>query len=391
MDEHYDVVAVGGGPAGAMAAWKSAQAGAKTLLLERDREIGLPVRCAEAASTAWFECYFEPQEKFIANRIDAQEFVSPDGMAVVVEGDDKGVVLERKIFDAHIATMAAGAGADIATRADATGMERLENGWKLNVTHQGKPICIEARIVIASDGIESRVARWAGVKTALSLKDLESAAQYDMVNIEIENPHHLYYYFGNEIAPGGYCWVFPKADRRANVGIGVLASRATKKTAKELLDEFIGARFPRGKAVGFVTGGVPIARPLKELALDNLLIAGDAARIVDPLSGGGIEAALLSGALAGETAGRAVLKNRCGRNFLKTYSEILFGRIGKTLGINSRIKNIVQESSDDEYCRITDLARKAAPGKMSLLRMYTIIVRNDPILLLNLAKLLFQR
>ena len=391
MDERYDVVAVGGGPAGAMAAWKSATAGVKTLLLERDREIGLPVRCAEAASTAWFESYFKPEEKFVANRVDALEFVSPDGMSVVVEGDDKGVVLERKIFDAHIATLAARAGADIATRTDVTGMERLENGWKLNATHQGKPISFEARVVIASDGIESRVARWAGVDTALSLVDLESAVQYDMVNIEIENPHHLYYFLGNEIAPGGYCWVFPKGDHRANVGIGVLASRAAGKTAKELLDEFIGVRFPRGKAVGFVTGGVPLARPLKELALDNLLIAGDAARIVDPLSGGGIEAALLSGYLAGETAGEAVLTNRCGRNFLKTYSERLNGRIGKTLSINYRIKNLVQNSSDEEFCRVTSLARKAAPGKMSLLKMFTIFVRNDPTLLLDLPKLFIRK
>lgn len=390
MDERYDVVAIGGGPAGAMAAWKSAQAGVKTLLLERDREIGLPVRCAEAASTAFFECYFKPEEKFIANHIDAEEFVSPDGMAVVLKGDDKGVVLERKFFDAHIAALAAGAGADIATCADATGMERLENGWKLHATHQGRPIRFEARVVIAADGIESRVARWAGVDTVLSLDDLESAAQYDMVNIEIENPHHLYCYWGNEIAPGGYCWVFPKGDHRANVGIGVMASRAARKSAKELLDEFIGARFPGGKAVGFVTGGVPLARPLKELATDNLLIAGDAARIVDPLQGAGIEAALLSGYLAGETAGEAVLKNSCRRDFLKTYSERLYGRIGKTLGVNYRLKKIVQKLSDEEYCRVAGIARKAAPGKMSLLKMLTIIARNDPALLLDLPKLFAQ-
>ena len=391
MDERYDVVAVGGGPAGAMAAWKSAQAGVKTLLLERDREIGLPVRCAEATSTACFECYFEPEEKFIANHIDAEELISPDGMAVVVEGDDKGVVLERKIFDAHIAALAAGAGADIATCADATGMQRLENGWKLNATHRGTPIRLEARVVIAADGIESRVARWAGVATALALDDLESAAQYDLVNIEIENPHHLYCYFGNEIAPGGYCWVFPKGDHRANVGIAVLASRAAGKTAKELLDEFIAARFPTGKAVGFVTGGVPIARPLRDLAIDNLLIAGDAARIVDPLQGAGIEAALLSGFLAGETAGEAVLKSRCEKSFLKTYSERLYGRIGKALGINYRIRQVVQNLSDDEYGRIAGLASKAAPRKMTLLKMFTFIARNDPTLLLDLPKLLLQR
>lgn len=391
MDERYDVVAVGGGLAGAMAAWKSAQAGVKTLLVERDREIGLPVRCAEAAYTPWFEGYFRPEEKFISNRVEALEFVSPDGMSIVVEGDDKGVVLERKIFDAHIATLAARADANIATRTDVTGMERLENGWKLSATHQGKPIRFEARVVIASDGIESRVARWAGVDTAVSLDDLESAAQYDMVNIEIENPRHLYYYLGNEIAPGGYCWVFPKGDHRANVGIGVLASRAARKTAKELLDEFIGARFPRGKAVGFVTGGVPLARPLKVLALDNLLIAGDAARIVDPLTGAGIEAALHSGCLAGETAGEAVLTNRCGKDFLKIYAQRLYGLLGKTLDISHRIKRLVQNFSDEEFCRIAGLARKAAPGKMSLLKMFTVVVRNDPTLLLDLPKLFIRK
>lgn len=94
MKKQYEIAVIGGGPAGGMTAWKAAGMGALTILLERDREIGIPVRCGEMATLDVFERYFPIKEKLIANRIIAEEFISPDFKSTLIKLGDKSVILE---------------------------------------------------------------------------------------------------------------------------------------------------------------------------------------------------------------------------------------------------------------------------------------------------------
>ena len=385
MDDHYSVLVIGGGPAGAAAAWKAAQAGAKTLLVERDREIGLPVRCAEAVSGAGLRQIMPLPAGLIANQIKNQRFLTPDGGSGSLTAGQELIILERRLFDAYVARLAAEAGAEIHTRADAVAMNRIEEGWEVAITLQGRAKRVRADLVIAADGVESRVARWAGIDTTLALDDLESAAQYSLTNLAWEDSSTCAYIVGNDIAPGGYIWVFPKSKYLTNVGIGILASRSTGKTAREYLDEFVAERFPQAQAVAFVSGGIPVAPPLKRLAADHLLIVGDAARLVESLSGAGIGTAVLSGTRAGEVAGRAVQKDRFQLRFLQSYDRAMAKDIGR-LKVMYRIGRILRSISDQGYCQINDLAGKAG-SKLNVFELCRIIVRHDPTLLLSLPKL----
>jgi len=333
-----------------------------------------------------FDQYFPIEEKLIANRITAEEFISPDFKSTLIKLGDKSVILERKFFDAYIAEQAGNVGAEIFTAADVTGMKRIENGWEINLTHNGIPEKISSNIVIAADGIESMVARWAGINTILSLKDLISAAQYDLTNLKIKNPHHCRFYFGNTIAPGGYIWVFPKTSTRANVEAGILASCSCGNTAKHYLDIFIKKHMPKGKSVGFVTGGIPVAQQLNELVADNLLIVGDAARLTDPITTAGIRHAVLSGVKAGETAGKAIQLKKWNKKFLSTYSKSWNKAIGNKLKINYKIKNFVLKMNDKELCRINDIAREAASEKMTLTKFLKIVIKSNPKLLAEISK-----
>jgi len=389
MTTNFDIIIVGGGPAGAMTAWKAAQGGASVLLLERDREIGIPVRCAEGVSMKVLHDYFAIDEKWIANKIDGAELITPDGTVTITEATGDGCVLERRFFDAYIAGLAGEAGAEIWTRTDVTHAERFSEGWKLRATVQGTEMELHAKLLVAADGVESRVAQWAGFDTALDLDDLESGAQYDMVNLELDNPHHCYFYFGNEIAPGGYVWIFPKSRNRANVGIGVLASRA-QKPAKEYLDAFIAKNLPQAKAVGFVTGGVPVARPLKELVADRFMAVGDAARLVNPTSGAGIGHAIISGAFAGETAASAIKNNELTKSKLKSYEKKWNRAQGASLKIYYQIKNAFLKMNDDELSRVNALCSQVGKDKLTLFELFKIAMKNDPKLLLDLPKLFFK-
>ena len=100
----YDVVVIGGGPAGSMAARSSAEKGAKVLLLERDSHIGLPVRCGEAVSLKTLSRFLEIDPSWIVAEINKIVIYAPDGTAVSGGSEEQiGLILERAIFDRYLA------------------------------------------------------------------------------------------------------------------------------------------------------------------------------------------------------------------------------------------------------------------------------------------------
>ena len=99
----YDVVVVGGGPAGSMAAWEAAKKGASVCILEKDRDIGYPVRCGEAAAEAGLKKFVDVKDSWIAQKIMGAQLVSPSGNLVdVAFSSETGYILNRRIFDGSI-------------------------------------------------------------------------------------------------------------------------------------------------------------------------------------------------------------------------------------------------------------------------------------------------
>jgi digeranylgeranylglycerophospholipid reductase len=109
---------------------------------------------------------------------------------------------------------------------------------------------------------------------------------------------------GHRWAPGGYAWVFPKGYGYAEVGLGVICTM-TDKNARWHLDRFLResffkGRFKNARILEIQGGGVPLASPLRTQYADNLILVGDAARHVNPITGGGIHTALGGGLIAGQ-------------------------------------------------------------------------------------------
>ncbi|MFQ6129692.1 MAG: geranylgeranyl reductase family protein, partial [Candidatus Hadarchaeaceae archaeon] len=234
MREKYDIVVVGAGPAGSMAARAAARAGAKVLMLDKRRELGVPVQCGEALNEDVLkELNIEPDPRWALGKMNAVKLVSPSGIEVRIAErkvvGKVGYILDRKIFDKHLATLAAKEGADIMVGTLVDGLI-LEDGKPKGVKARGTNGRLEVRaeVIIAADGVGSRVARWAGLNTALKLDDIETGIQFQMIGINFESSSMMEFYFGNKVAPGGYCWVFPKGEDMANVGLGVLGSRAER-------------------------------------------------------------------------------------------------------------------------------------------------------------------
>ena len=160
----------------------------------------------------------------------------------------------------------------------------------------GEPVEIRAGCVVGADGYESQVGRWAGIDTTLKPADIDTCYQYRLTGIDYD-PDYCVFQLGSD-APGGYVWVFPKNEDTANVGIGVQLSKVKHPgDPKMYLDKYI-AKHPglkKGQPLEAVAGAVSICAPLDSVSVDNLMLVGDSARMIDPITGGGISTSCIAG------------------------------------------------------------------------------------------------
>jgi digeranylgeranylglycerophospholipid reductase len=349
MKKSYDVIIVGAGPAGSLAAKFAAKGGVSTLLLEKHPVIGYPVCCAEAISTTGLTNVVEADPRWICSGIERVKIFGPKNSCAKIYHPKAGYVLERRIFDRAMAEQAAIAGADVKVGVDVINLIRRENGQLTGViaNNNGNQIEIEAKVIIAADGVESQMAHLAGLESILKPKYMHSSYQYLIGGIQIE-PEAIEFYFGNETVPGGYIWVFCKGSTTANVGLAISPVKSPDKKAIDYLDEFVARRFGSCQIIERMTGGVPTYMEDLPLYKDNLLLCGDAARVIDSLTGAGIANALLSGKIAGQTAARMVKEGISGEPYRKEFLKIK----GKELKFYYLSRQIYLKLTDDDVVNI---------------------------------------
>lgn len=382
-----DVVVVGAGPAGSMAA-STAALHCDVVVLEKRAHIGVPKQCAEATSEAIFKKVgIDIDPKWVSRKIEFGRLVSPSGVKVDMK-DDRikqlkfGYVLDRKRFDKGLAERATRAGADMYLRTSYCGSNREDDHIIVKARQFNTELTFKTKVVIAADGLMSRVAKDFGINSVTNIRHLESCCQYEITGVERENCIELY--FGNEIAPKGYAWIFPKHDDTANVGIGILPTRA-EHHAKYYLDRFVKQLDLSGKIVEVNAGGVPVGGPLKETCADNLVVAGDAAHMANPVTGGGIHTAMLSGKFAGETAVKAVESEKYTRKALKEYEDLWKEEFGKELELSLKARYILEEFTDEDFDATAEFMKEKGVGQVGTLDLVKFAVKRHPTLALKFA------
>ncbi|PIP76445.1 MAG: hypothetical protein COW85_14225 [Ignavibacteria bacterium CG22_combo_CG10-13_8_21_14_all_37_15] len=387
LKNSYDVIVVGAGPAGSIAARSAAEKGLSVLLLEKDRDVGYPVRCGEAVAKAGIEEFISADEKWIAAKINKFSFIAPNQAEVTVQLNDVAFVLERRLFDYELARTAADAGAEIITRTYVNGL-LIEDGKVCGVKYEyrGEQKEVRAKIVIAADGVESRVGRWAGISTHVDFRDMESAVQVTAANIHVAQDT-LFFYFGIDISPSGYLWIFPKGNNKANIGIGVSGSIGKKKSALSYLDDFMQKHYPDAPVLTRIAGGVPCGITLDKISAPGIMLVGDAARQVNPLSGGGIASGMIGGSIAGRIAAEAIKLNK--PDHILTYDKAWNDRLGKRHLIFNRIKEGIYNFPDEKFNDIADAFVKIPMENRTLGTLFRTALWNKPSLLIDVAKVFF--
>lgn len=384
MKDVYDIIVVGAGPAGATAARYAAAGGASVLMLEKDRDVGYPVRCGEAVSHEGVIQFIEPDPKWIASKVTKFRLVAPNGKDVVPRLDGLAYVLERRIFDYEVAKLAAAEGVEVVTKAYVYDLLKTNGSTEgVKALIKDEKVEIRSSVVIAADGVESRVGKWAGIDTTCHIRDMESCAQMTIAGIEVEDDV-LDFYFGDDVSPGGYLWIFPKGKTTANVGLGISVEEAKRKSAIRYLEEFVQKRFPGAAVLTHIAGGVPCAKTCDTLVKNNVMLVGDAGHQVNPLSGGGIISGMIGGMIAGQVAAEAVgLKDF---SLLGDYEKRWQKRLGWRHEIFYKIKEAVSDFSDETLNNLAVNALKLPEQKRTLGGIFRTALWNQPSLLVDIAK-----
>jgi digeranylgeranylglycerophospholipid reductase len=394
MKEVYDVLVIGAGPAGSTAAKTAAEKGLDVLLIEKRQEIGDPVRCAEGVSKEYLKKHVEIDKRWICADLKASHIYAPDGtrieMAEEISGGEVGYVLERKVFDRALAEQAAKAGAEVRVKTRATGLiieDDFVKGAKL--MHLGKEYDVRAKIVIGADGIESKVGRWAGIDTSLKPTDIETCTQYLVAGVDVDQDH-CEFYVGNEIAPGGYVWIFPKGEGKANIGIGILGSKTGKYKPRPIdyLNTFLEKKFPDAKIIEMVFGGVPVSGRIEKTSANGLMLIGDAARQADPITGGGILNAMDAGKLAGEAAYAAISSGDVSLQKLEeVYEKQWRATIGHEIDMSLVVKNCFINLNDEELNSLAHSLKDVKFERMNLFDLLQALFKANKKLLWDLRVL----
>ena len=309
-----DVLVVGLGPAGSRAAEHAARAGLRVVAVDRKQAAGMPVQCAE-----FVPAMLEHEIAGLA-RVTAQpvrrmlsfvEAEPPD-----VEPNLPGRMIDRAAFDRLLARRAALAGADCRF---GVGVRHIGADGAVAL---GDGTVLRPRLLIGADGPRSRVGRAIG-------RSNRALVETRQIAVPLLAPHDATDIFLRAAFEGGYGWLFPRGGR-ANLGLGVTPpARRRLRPLLEALHAELAEAGRVGREILDSTGGpIPVGGRVEahgRLGQTGVLLAGDAAGLTNPVTGAGIAAAVLSGALAGAAAAAWLDQDEMALTDYDDELEALFG------------------------------------------------------------------
>lgn len=344
-DKAYDVIVAGAGMAGSLAATMLARNGKSVLLIDRNKrgEAGKKTNwgwvCGDAVAKSHLDFIHEHigdvafSKPELDQEVDGVYAISPDMKSkFLFEG--RGYVLNRPLFERKLLDAAIKSGAEYVSEFDVEG-PLVENSFVVGIHGRDKDHDqrrIKAKITIDALGIATNLRRKLPdnpyVDRQIDIDDVESTGRF-IYSFEPVKEDKLFYdprnaliHLNQELAPGGYGWVFPKSGGRVNIGLGVqrrsLELRNKKLGRNDTLHSLIDAYVKYNPVIsnpeidheGFNNGkgywSVAVRRQLESLVFNGYMGAGDSMAMPNPISAGGIGPALVAGVLAGENAANAL-------------------------------------------------------------------------------------
>ena len=345
-----DVVVVGAGPAGSIAASHLAANGHDVALLEEHATVGQPVHCTGLLGDDAFPEFNLPSSLVLA-RVDAARFRGAAGQSFSVgSGRVRAAIIDRAALDQHLANRAVEAGATLMTDTRVETIQVTPHGVSVK-TPDGR--VVEARSCVLACGANYRFHR------ALGLGRPEMFLQSAQLDLPFPEAQGIEVQFGRDVAPNGFAWLVPFArngEHRARVGV------MTQTRAGERFSAFLRSAFLR---TGEVPDQVPQPRrkmlplaPISRTYGDRVVAVGDAAGLVKPTTGGGIYYGMLSGGFAAEVLDDALRRDRLDEQSLRRYETMWRQQLGQEIKVGQAFRRVAETLSDESIDALIDLGRE---------------------------------
>ncbi|PKM92521.1 MAG: hypothetical protein CVU81_00050 [Euryarchaeota archaeon HGW-Euryarchaeota-1] len=335
MKNNFDIVVIGAGPAGSALAEKTAMAGFKTLILEKEKLPG-DKPCAGIAPPRIYRLLGKIPEYVTERKFKGYHLFSPSGIELYTGFLKEGVIVDRKKFDHWLIERAKDAGAEVADNLKADNIVFSKNDNKIKTNNN-----FYSKILVGADGANSFVRKTIGRE----YKNFALGVQYtidlpdEVINEKIGNWFEVHY--GN--MNWGYGWVSPQ-NNKIKIGLGSTDDKF-KKNSREYLNKFVEnfrkkKEIKNLKTINFTSHLIPIDGPLDKPCRSNVVLIGDAAGFVNPLTGEGIYYAVKSAQIAAD----AIIRHSCDPekdDFEKECNEKL-----KNIKLNTKLRDEVLQNND---------------------------------------------
>jgi len=347
----YDVIIVGGGPAGLSAAWGAAKKGLRVAVLERDEAIGQNVRTSGVTWIKEAKSFGIPPECY--NEISNYAFYSPNNYVIKKSQTAQAAVLDVRKTYQFLAYQAASEGADIFLRTTVTDVVKNDKEKLAGVkaTSQKEEVVFNSKLVIDASGFYSVVGRSLGI--ALPWKRFGAGAEYEAYVDKVDSDTwHLM--VGSQYSPAGYAWVFPLGKNKVRIGVGV-GKPNSQADASKLLVELLETRprplndLGRIVPVEFHYGLIPNEGLRESTIDDNLIMVGDSAGQANPLVLEGIRYAIEFGRTAGRIGAEAVLQGDVSKESLRSYEGAMKKAIGSKIAAAVKVQYRWLNLNDQEW------------------------------------------
>ena len=330
-NSEYDVIVVGAGPGGSVIARRLAQFGHSVLLIEKRKQIGYPVRCGEASTTLEdIESYGPIDDDCIETIMDGLFVYGPGGTTLDVPKKNTGIMLNRLKFDPCLARLAEKDGVELVTEARAESISEVIGGFReVSIVTPSGTQKIKGRLIVGADGMESLVGRMAGLKCLHKVSSTCTGVDIEVEGILTE-PNYLTFWQGHDFINDGYIWSFPKKKSNVtNFGAGFLIPQKNERSIQEITMQWLNKLYPGVKVNKVVGGLISVSGNLKEYVADRLILVGDAAHHTNPLTGGGIAAAMRAAKEGAIVVHEGLVQGDLSRAFLKQYEQRCTKLFGK--------------------------------------------------------------